>query len=231
MTQLVLVEPDGRVAVHDADSGALVRAGRVSSAPDGVAYRFAQVVAGLLLVDGASGEVTAYGLDRLDRRWSVPVDPRAGAWFIDCAGMVCLRDQVGARSALDPATGRPSWADDRWVGVRPGRRPAARRRAGGRAGAGAVGAGTGDRPGRSGGSAGGGSRAAKTGPAGAGCSGCAGTSPGTGRSSASWTWRPGEARIRAVLPGSWDECADAGAALVCLRPSGGLVGVAGLAAG
>ncbi|MCW3844084.1 hypothetical protein ONA70_28740 [Micromonospora yasonensis] len=33
----------------------------------------------------------------------------------------------------------------------------------------------------------------------------------------------GQARIRAVLPGSWDECADAGTALVCLRPAGGLV--------
>jgi hypothetical protein len=33
----------------------------------------------------------------------------------------------------------------------------------------------------------------------------------------------GQARYRAVLPGSWDDCAAATAALVCLRPSGGLV--------
>ncbi|MFI2713132.1 PQQ-binding-like beta-propeller repeat protein [Micromonospora sp. NPDC018662] len=221
VTQLVLVEPDGRVAVHDADSGARVRTGRVPAAPDGVAYRYAQVAAGLLLVEGASEEVTAYGLDRLDRRWSVPVDPRAGSWFTDCAGMICLRDQVGGAQALDPATGRGAWTNERWAGFGP---------TGGRLIAAASGDGpefdlsvlepaTGRVLGRLG-------RWRVT-----------GREDGSGRLSGLLGLRrltgdrtlvgeldvpAGEARPRVVLPGSWAECADAGEALVCLRPAGGL---------
>ncbi|MEU1686324.1 PQQ-binding-like beta-propeller repeat protein [Micromonospora sp. NPDC005707] len=216
-TQIVLVTPDGRVEVHDADSGALVHAGRVPPAADRVSYRFTQVVADLLLVDGAPGTVTAYGLDRLDRRWNVPVEPRAGVWFVECAGMVCIRDQVGGVRALDPATGRPGWVDDRWIGMA----PVGGRLLGAQAGVGlelelSV------------------------------------LDPATGRALARLgRWRTvgvesgqllglrrltgdrtlvgtldvaaGEARVRAVLPGSWDECADSGTALVCLHPSGGLV--------
>ncbi|GAB3080147.1 outer membrane protein assembly factor BamB family protein [Micromonospora schwarzwaldensis] len=221
VTQLVLVESDGRVAVHDADSGARVRAGRVSSAPDGVAYRYAQVVAGLLLVEGASDEVTAYGLDRLDRRWSVPVDPRAGSWFTDCAGMVCLRDQVGDAQALDPATGRPAWTDERWVGFGPvgGRLIAAEAGDGPELELTVLEPATGRVLGR------------------LGRWRVSGRDDGSGRLLGLLGLRhltgdrtlvgeldvaAGEARPRAVLPGSWAECADAGGALVCLRPAGGL---------
>ncbi|MEE3920197.1 PQQ-binding-like beta-propeller repeat protein [Micromonospora sp. BRA006-A] len=119
VTQLVLVTPQGRVTVYDADSGAVAHTGRVAPAADRAAYRYAQVVADLLLVEDARGTVTGYGLDRLDERWSLPVGSRAGLWFADCAGMVCLRDQVGGAQALDPATGRPAWTDERWLGMGP----------------------------------------------------------------------------------------------------------------
>ncbi|QLQ39989.1 PQQ-binding-like beta-propeller repeat protein [Micromonospora robiginosa] len=221
VTQLVLVEPDGRVVVHDADSGARVRDGRVASAPDGVAHRYAQVVGGLLLVDDGAGAVTAYGLDRLDRLWTVPVDPRAGIWFTDCAGVICQRDQVGGAQALDPATGRPAWAQERWIGLAP---------IGGRL----IAAASGDGPELD---------LSTLEPATGRVLGRLGRWRVTGRDDGSGTLRgllglrhlagdrtlvgvldvpAGEARTRAVLPGSWDECADAGEALVCLRPAGGL---------
>ncbi|MCZ7438982.1 PQQ-binding-like beta-propeller repeat protein [Micromonospora sp. WMMC241] len=221
VTQLVLVEPDGRVAVHDADSGARVRDGRVSSAPDGVSHRFAQVVGDLLLVDDGAGAVTAYGLDRLERLWTVPVDPRAGIWFTDCAGVLCQRDQVGGAKALDPATGRPAWAQERWIGLAP---------VGGRL----IAAATGDGPEL---------ELWTLEPATGRVLARLGRWRVTGRDDGSGTLAgllglrrltgdrtlvgaldvpTGEARIRAVLPGSWDECADAGRALVCLRPAGGL---------
>ncbi|SBT67995.1 PQQ-like domain-containing protein [Micromonospora sediminicola] len=218
VTQLVLVTPDGRVAVHDADTGALAHTGRVPAAPDGVSYRYAQVVADLLLVDGGPGTVTAYGLDRLDARWTVPVQERAGLWFTDCAGMVCLRDQVGGARTLDPATGRPAWTDERWLGVYP---------VGGRLLAATPGIGleldrwvleptTGRVLGRLG-------RWRIT-----GTDREAGRLLGLRHLSADRTLvgvldvPAAEARIRAVLPGSWDECADSGTVLVCLRPDGGL---------
>ncbi|MET8908574.1 PQQ-binding-like beta-propeller repeat protein [Micromonospora sp. NPDC004551] len=215
VTQIVLASPDGRVEVHDADSGALLHAGRVPPAADRVAYRFSQVVAGLLLVDGAAGTVTAYGLDRLDRRWSVPVESPGGAWFVECGGMVCIRDQIGGVRALDPVTGRLSWMDDRWAGLAP---------VGGRL----LGVGpelelsvldpaTGRAITRLG-------RWRLTG---------FGSDPtrllglrrltGDRMLAATLDLASGEARIRAVLPGWWDECADSGGSLVCLRPSGGLM--------
>ncbi|WBB72103.1 PQQ-binding-like beta-propeller repeat protein [Micromonospora sp. WMMD1128] len=218
VTQFVLVTPDGRVTVHDADSGAPVLTGRVPPAPDRVSYRYAQVVAGLLLVEGGPGTVTAYGLDRLDARWTVPVQPRAGLWFTDCAGMVCLRDQIGGARALDPATGRPGWADERWFGLFP---------FGGRLIAATPGVGlelhrwvldprTGRVLARLG-------RWRLTGtdrePG-----GLLGVRHLTGDRTlvGALDVPAGEVRIRAVLPGSWDECVDPGAVLVCLDPAGGL---------
>ncbi|MFG3600057.1 outer membrane protein assembly factor BamB family protein [Micromonospora chersina] len=219
VSQIVLVTPDGRVEVHDADSGALVHAGRVPPAADRVSYRFTQVVADLLLVDGTPGTVTAYGLDRLDRRWDVPVEPRAGVWFAECAGMVCIRDQVGGVQALDPATGEPTWVDDRWVGMA----PVGDRLLGAEPGVGlelelvVLDPATGRSLARLG-------RWRTTGFE---------SDPGrllglrrlTGDRTLVGTLdvAAGEARVRAVLPGSWDDCADGGTALVCLRPSGGLM--------
>ncbi|WP_433317563.1 PQQ-binding-like beta-propeller repeat protein [Micromonospora chersina] len=219
VTQIVLVTPDGRVEVHDADSGALVHAGRVPPAADRVSYRFTQVVADLLLVDGAPGTVTAYGLDRLDRRWDVPVEPRAGVWFAECAGMVCIRDQVGGVQALDPATGDPTWVDDRWVGMA----PVGGRLLGAEPGVGlelelvVLDPATGRSLARLG-------RWRTTGFEGdpARLLGLR-RLPGDRTLVGALDVAAGEARIRAVLPGSWDECADSGTALVCLRPSGGLM--------
>ncbi|MGW5671229.1 outer membrane protein assembly factor BamB family protein [Micromonospora sp. NPDC003776] len=236
VTEIVLVTADGRVAVHDAGSGALRRAGRVPPATDRVSYRFTQVVGDLLLVDGADSSgsaglpprrdrepspdtVTAYGLDRWDRRWTVPVPARAAAWFADCAGVVCLQGQLPGVRVFDPATGRQLWSGDHWLGVSP----------------------VGD-------------RLLAAAPAIGLEVDLAALHPATGRTLARFgRWRlaggdrsaprqlgfrrlpddrtlvgaldipAGQARIRAVLPGSWDDCADAVTALVCLRPAGGLV--------
>ncbi|WNM40395.1 PQQ-binding-like beta-propeller repeat protein [Micromonospora halotolerans] len=213
-TQIVLVAPDGRVEVHDADSGALVHAGRVPPATDRLSYRFTQVVADLLLVDGAPGTVTAYGLDQLDRRWSMPLEPPGGVWFVECAGMVCVRDQVGGVRALDPATGRLSWVDDSWLGLAP---------IGGRL----LGVGpeelsvldpaTGHPV----------TRLGRWRPTGFGSDPIRLLGlrrlPGDRTLVGALDVAAGEVRTRAVLPGSWNECADSGTALVCLRPSGGLM--------
>lgn len=231
VTEIVLVSADGRVAVRDVGSGALHRAGRVPPATDRVSYRFTQVVADLLLVDGYADAgsvsppprreldtVTAYGLDRWERRWSVPVPARVAAWFADCAGVVCLQGQLPGVRVFDPVTGRQLWADEHWLGVSPVD-----------------------------------DRLLAAAPANGLEVELAALDPATGRILARFgRWRlagdrsasrqlglrrlpgdrtlvgtldvpAGQVRIRAVLPGTWDECADAGTALVCLRPAGGLV--------
>ncbi|GAA4561971.1 hypothetical protein GCM10023176_01760 [Micromonospora coerulea] len=219
VTRVVLVTAAGRVEVHDAGSGVLLRSGRVPPATDGVSYRFTQVVGDLLLVDGAPGTVTAYGLDRLDRRWSTPVGPSAVAGFTDCASAICLRDRSAGVRAVDPATGGLLWTDDHWLGISPvgGRLLAAAPAVGlelelsvvdPRTGVTVAGLGRWrlgglDRYGR--------------------------PLLGLRRLGGDRTLvaeldvRAGQARFRAVLPGSWDDCAAAAAALVCLHPSGGLV--------
>ncbi|MFG2055122.1 PQQ-binding-like beta-propeller repeat protein [Micromonospora sp. NPDC048930] len=219
VSEVVLVSADGRVAVHDAGSGALRRTGRVPPAGDRVSYRFTQVVADLLLVDGSPGSVTAYGLDRLDRRWSVPVPARVAAWFADCAGVVCLQGQLPGIRAYDPATGRQLWADEHWLGAIPigDRLLAAAPAVGLEVELAVLDPGTGRTAARLGRwRLAGRDRSA---PRQLGFR----RLPGDRTLVGELDVLAGQARIRAVLPGSWDECADAGSALVCLRPSGGLV--------
>ncbi|SBT53658.1 outer membrane protein assembly factor BamB family protein [Micromonospora auratinigra] len=231
VVEIVLVTPDGRVSVHDAGSGALRQEGRVFRADDRAGGRSVQVVGDLLLVGGTADTdppprgdpppetVVAYGLDRLDRRWSVPVPTRAGTWFSDCGRVVCLHDQLPGVRAFDPATGRQLWTDERWLGVSPvgDRLLAAAPADGPELDRVALDPGTGrvvTRFGRW--------RLAGGDDAGA-------LQLGLRRLPTDRTLvgtldvATGRTRLRAVLPGSWDGCVDAGTQLVCLRPSGGLV--------
>ncbi len=218
VTQLVLVTPQGRVTVYDADSGTVAHTGRVAPAAGRAAYRYAQVVADLLLVEDARGSVTGYGLDRLEERWSLPVGSRAGLWFADCAGMVCLRNQVGGAQALDPATGRPAWTDERWLGMGPvgDRLIAAERGVGEELELSALDPPSGRVLARLG-------RWRVSGndlPSG----------PLLGLRTltedrtlvGALDVAAGQVRIRGILPGAWSECADTGTQLVCLRPTGGM---------
>ncbi|MFE9691184.1 PQQ-binding-like beta-propeller repeat protein [Micromonospora sp. NPDC005806] len=219
VTEIVLVSADGRVAVHDAGSGTLRHAGRVPPAADRVSYRFTQVVADLLLVDGGPGVVTAYGLDRLDRRWTVPVPLRSAAWFTDCAGVLCLHDESGGARTFDPATGRQLWTDDRWLGVTPvdDRLLAAAPAIGLEMELATLDPRTGRVLARFGRwRLGGADRSA---PRQLGLR----RLPDDRTLVVALDLPAGQVRFRAVLPGSGDDCMDAGTALVCLRPSGGMV--------
>ncbi|NES12916.1 MULTISPECIES: PQQ-binding-like beta-propeller repeat protein [Micromonospora] len=231
VTEIVLVSADGRVAVYDAGSGALRRTGRVPPAIDRVSYRFTQVVADLLLVDGADdagpaspppsrelNPVTAYGLDRLERRWTVPVPARVPAWFADCAGVVCLQGQLPGLRVYDPVTGRQLWSDEHWLGATPvgDRLLAAAPAVGLEVELAALDPVTGRVLARFG-------RWRLAGDRSASRQLGLRRLPGDRTLVATLDVPAGQVRIRAVLPGSWDECADAGTALVCLRPAGGLV--------
>ncbi|SBT38464.1 outer membrane protein assembly factor BamB family protein [Micromonospora narathiwatensis] len=217
VTALVLVGGDGLVEVYDVDSGALRRAGRLPPAVDR-AYRLTHVLGDLLLVGDASGTAAAYGLDRLDRRWTLPWQPAGDTWFTDCAEVVCLSGRSAGLRAYDAATGRPRWHADRWRDAIPvdGRLLVAPDdwRAEDLA---VLDAGTGRTLARLGRW-----RLADFVP---NRSRPLGSRPVSGGRTlvAELDVPAGQVRMLAVLPGFWSECATAAAVLVCKQPAGGLV--------
>ncbi|OZV79241.1 hypothetical protein CA850_17680 [Micromonospora echinospora] len=112
--RLVWILPSGRIEVRDADTGRLLAGAPVDlGAPDvGVG---GQVTGDLLLavrIDPPT--LTAYGLDRLDRRWTV--DLPSVAYVTSCGtALLCSWEQAGGVRALDRATGRTVWHDPRWL--------------------------------------------------------------------------------------------------------------------
>ncbi|MEU8181066.1 PQQ-binding-like beta-propeller repeat protein [Micromonospora sp. NPDC049044] len=111
--RVVLSDVKGPVEVRDARTGAvLVRADL--RPPDGAPLGYVQVAGDLLLtVGGQPNAITAYGLDRLDRRWSTPVDEID--LVQDCGPVVCLRTRSAGLWAVDTATGEVRWRSDRWT--------------------------------------------------------------------------------------------------------------------
>ncbi|SBT53656.1 PQQ-binding-like beta-propeller repeat protein [Micromonospora auratinigra] len=115
LERLVLVPASGPVQVHDAVSG-VRQAVRDLHPGELPALRRTLIAAGLLLelTDGGS-TVTAYDLDRLQRRWSaaLPLVDHAER----CGRLLCAFRQTGGMWALDPATGRTVWTSPRWQSV------------------------------------------------------------------------------------------------------------------
>ncbi|MEV4810309.1 outer membrane protein assembly factor BamB family protein [Micromonospora avicenniae] len=120
--RLVHSTADGQVVVRDAATGAVLAeadlwnpAGRreVSVPTDGLEMGV-QVVGDLLLtLGGWPMTVTAYGLDRLDRRWRTELD--GAAYSSECGPVLCFQGRSGDLQALDPATGRRLWTGAGWI--------------------------------------------------------------------------------------------------------------------
>ncbi|MEV0152411.1 PQQ-binding-like beta-propeller repeat protein [Micromonospora sp. NPDC050686] len=108
---VVLLGPSGRVQVLDGGSGAVLRVGRMpatATTADGQ-QPGVFLVDGLLMVDDRAGTLTAYGLDRLDRRWSIPVESGLGQILERCGDGLCLRTGRPGLGLVDRATGRVRW--------------------------------------------------------------------------------------------------------------------------
>ncbi|QGN47399.1 PQQ-binding-like beta-propeller repeat protein [Micromonospora sp. WMMC415] len=103
--RVVLGDPRGRVEVRAAGTGAVLATADLGSAEGSPSRQWSVVADVLVSVDGA--RVTAYGLDRLDRRWTATVP--AAMYAMDCGVFVCVHVQPGSLSALDATTGRLLW--------------------------------------------------------------------------------------------------------------------------
>ncbi|MFJ6168090.1 PQQ-binding-like beta-propeller repeat protein [Micromonospora orduensis] len=115
--RVVLKQVDGPVEVRDAGTGAVLA--RADVRPPGSGWPgVTQVVDDLLVtISGTPATITAYGLDRLDRQWSIPAD--RAEFALGCGLVLCLHvGGVGLR-AVDAATGQPRWHSDRWTWVFP----------------------------------------------------------------------------------------------------------------
>jgi outer membrane protein assembly factor BamB len=117
---LAVLLPTGLVELRDADTGQIVRSGQIGVPPRaGGNDWYAEIVGDFLMVREAS-RVTAYGLDRLDRRWTIALRPGQDGWVSWCGPLLCLHGQNSQGiSALDPQTGRVKWSDSRWSAVLP----------------------------------------------------------------------------------------------------------------
>ncbi|MEU4469989.1 PQQ-binding-like beta-propeller repeat protein [Micromonospora sp. NPDC023888] len=111
--RVVLTDLGGPVEVRDALTGTVLARADLR-APDGGPLKSVQVAGGLLVtIEAQQNAITAYGLDRLDRRWSTPT---AEIDFMhDCGALLCVRTRSAGLWAVDAATGEVRWRSDRWA--------------------------------------------------------------------------------------------------------------------
>ncbi|WP_410812402.1 PQQ-binding-like beta-propeller repeat protein [Micromonospora sp. 067-2] len=115
--RVVLNHVDGPIEVRDAITGRVLARADLSPPGDDVPLTV-QVVNDVLLVFAVDlGTVTAYGLDRLDRRWQVSAERLDFA--LDCGPVICFQGPTAELRAVDPATGQVRWRSDRWKWVWP----------------------------------------------------------------------------------------------------------------
>jgi hypothetical protein len=119
LTLLGALLPSGHVELRDPDTGRILRSGQIGPATGTDGLRYAETVGDLLMVrDGT--RVTAYGLDRLDRRWTITLEAGQDGGVIWCGDVLCLYGgNSQGISALEPQTGRVKWSNPSWPSVLP----------------------------------------------------------------------------------------------------------------
>ncbi|MFC7545543.1 PQQ-binding-like beta-propeller repeat protein [Plantactinospora sp. GCM10030261] len=111
--------PAGRLRLLDPSTGRVIRTVDLSARTDPagsappvpVALR---MIDDLVLIDRDDGELVAYEVDRLNRRWSVPAPIDRASLGDACVTVLCRSGPRGGTDVLDPATGRVLWRSGRW---------------------------------------------------------------------------------------------------------------------
>lgn len=112
--RLVTLRRSGEVEVTDTETGTVTaRANLPRPVTDPETGPAMWTSNGLLLLGSGSG-LTAYGLDRLDRRWqSTGLQLNRPVVHAACGEVICIEDVTGTR-AVDPDTGRLRWQNHGW---------------------------------------------------------------------------------------------------------------------
>lgn len=114
-THVVTLLPSGRVEVRDVEDGrVLVAADLLPPRSPAEPASYVQLAGDLLLVRDDRQAVTAYGLQRLDRRWTAEIDLANERVSTACGTTLCVLARTGGVRVLDPATGRVLWSNARW---------------------------------------------------------------------------------------------------------------------
>ena len=111
---VVVSLPAGRVELRDLATGAVLRATQLPPLGTGSDVRWSGEVVGDLFLVRERRSVTAYGLDRLDLRWSVAADLDREFGPVACGDGLCSYGLQGGVRFWDLGTGRTRWADPRW---------------------------------------------------------------------------------------------------------------------
>ncbi|BCB87874.1 outer membrane protein assembly factor BamB family protein [Phytohabitans suffuscus] len=110
-THVVTLLPSGTVEVREVEDGRVLAAADLLPArPPNIPASYVQFAADLVLVREGPMAV-AYGLDRLDRRWSAAIDLANEYVAPGCGDQLCVMGHTGGVRVVDAATGRMLWAD------------------------------------------------------------------------------------------------------------------------
>ncbi|GAA4728488.1 PQQ-like beta-propeller repeat protein [Phytohabitans rumicis] len=118
--RLVRWATSGQAWVYDDNTGTELASAKLPAADPQSAV---QVVGDVLLIAGWDGErpiVTAYDLDRLERRWQADVNLELEFVSGECGqGNLCVSRSPNGVRVLDAATGRTRWGVDGWGSMEP----------------------------------------------------------------------------------------------------------------
>jgi outer membrane protein assembly factor BamB len=126
VSRMVTALPSGRAEVRDLTTGSMIAAAtlRQPVAPMSPEAQDPWLSAEeeLVLVNGAPDgrTVTAYGLDRLDRRWTADWRMEIPGWYIGsaCGPLLCLTGGDGVVRAVERDSGRIRWQAN-WLWAEP----------------------------------------------------------------------------------------------------------------
>jgi hypothetical protein len=111
VTHVVTLLPSGTVEVREVeDARVLAAADLLPARPPNIPASYVQFAGDMLLVrDGPTA--VAYGVERLERRWSGPIELAREYVVPRCGDKLCAVAHLGGVRVFDPATGRVLWAD------------------------------------------------------------------------------------------------------------------------
>ncbi|MFK3980449.1 PQQ-binding-like beta-propeller repeat protein [Micromonospora sp. NPDC050397] len=118
---VVLVRlPDGRLELRDLADGRVRRSVELPRSPTGDGWQGPPAAVGdFMLVPEGPSHLTAYGLERFERRWTIDWEVDRQPWPQACGALLCAFRPEGGVRVLDRRTGASRWADERWSYLTP----------------------------------------------------------------------------------------------------------------